>query len=125
MTADRNVEIGRKVATVRKSRATQQRVADGMRRYGHKWSQATVWQVENGVRPLRFAEAVDLATILDCHLADIEPTRRMTVFEHIVIDPSSDAVRSVCGKVWHPDPDAVALEKCPVCVEVAESMWVR
>jgi hypothetical protein len=37
-----------------------------MRSAGYKWSQATVWSVEKGERrPLRLAEAVDLAQIFD------------------------------------------------------------
>lgn len=35
-----------------------------MRERGWKWSQATVWAVEKGDRPLRLAEANDLAAIL-------------------------------------------------------------
>lgn len=35
-----------------------------MRTRGWKWSQATVWAVEKGERPLRLAEAEDLVSIL-------------------------------------------------------------
>lgn len=35
-----------------------------MRALGHKWSQATVWSIEKGDRPLRLAEAMDLANLL-------------------------------------------------------------
>jgi hypothetical protein len=35
-----------------------------MRERGWKWSQATVWSVEKGERPLRLSEATDLAEVL-------------------------------------------------------------
>ena len=35
-----------------------------MRERGWRWAQATVWNVEKGERPLRLAEAEDLASIL-------------------------------------------------------------
>lgn len=43
---------------------SQQALADAMRELGHKWSQATVWSVERGNRPLRLVEANDLRTVL-------------------------------------------------------------
>jgi hypothetical protein len=43
---------------------TQQALANEMRERGHKWSQATVWSVEKGERPIRLTEAVDVAEIL-------------------------------------------------------------
>lgn len=59
--------IGRVVALLRLNR-TQQEVADAMRERGWRWSQATVWAVEKGDRPLRLAEARDLAEILQVPL---------------------------------------------------------
>lgn len=44
---------------------TQQALADVMKARGWKWSQATVWSIEKGERPLRLAEAVDLVDVLD------------------------------------------------------------
>lgn len=55
--------IGRNVALYRGDRP-QQWLADQMRIRGYKWSQATVWAVEKGSRPLRFAEARDVCLIL-------------------------------------------------------------
>src|SRR5688572_30629402 len=43
---------------------SQKEMAARMRDAGWKWSQATVWSVEKGERPLRLAEAVDLGDIL-------------------------------------------------------------
>jgi hypothetical protein len=59
----RDVRIGRNLAQWRGQR-TQVALADEMRARGWKWSQATVWAVEKGERPLRLAEAADLTVIL-------------------------------------------------------------
>lgn len=40
---------------------SQQELADKMRAAGFKWSQATVWSVESGERPLRISEAIAVA----------------------------------------------------------------
>lgn len=48
----------------------QQTIADAMRARGWKWSQATVWSVEKGERPLRLLEAHDLADIFKVSLED-------------------------------------------------------
>ncbi len=65
-----NERIGRVVAAVRGERS-QQSVADAMKELGHdKWSQSTVWAVEKGTRPLRLAEATNLAIVLRCLVAD-------------------------------------------------------
>lgn len=45
--------------------ASQKALADAMRDRGHKWSQSTVWAVEKGDRPLKLAEAHDVAEVLD------------------------------------------------------------
>ncbi len=55
-------QIGRNVAECRdRIGMSQKDVAERMRELGWKWSQATVWSVEKGERPLRLAEADDLA----------------------------------------------------------------
>jgi len=58
-----DAEIGRALVRLRGSRS-QQFLADRMRERGWRWSQATVWSVEKGDRPLRLAEAVDVAEVL-------------------------------------------------------------
>jgi hypothetical protein len=63
MAAEQDKRIGQTVSILRGDR-TQQAVAVAMRERGWKWSQATVWSVEKGDRPLRLAEADDLAGIL-------------------------------------------------------------
>lgn len=56
-------QIGRNVAAFRDERS-QKEVAEAMRQLGWKWSQATLWAIEKGERPLRLAEAKDLAQVL-------------------------------------------------------------
>ena len=56
-------DVGQAVARLRGER-TQQAIADAMRERGWKWSQATVWSVEKGERPLRLREAAVLASVL-------------------------------------------------------------
>lgn len=58
-----DVRVGKNVMRHRAERS-QQELADAMRERGWKWSQATVWSVERGTRPLRYLEAIDLAEIL-------------------------------------------------------------
>ena len=43
---------------------SQKDLADRMRERGFKWSQATVWSIERGERPLRLSEAQEVADIL-------------------------------------------------------------
>lgn len=65
-------EIGRSVAALRGDRS-QKSIADEMRSRGWRWSQATVWSVEQGTRPLRFAEAVDLEEVLGSKIEARQP----------------------------------------------------
>lgn len=44
---------------------SQQALAEAMRARGWKWSQATVWSIEKGERPLKLAEASDLSNMLN------------------------------------------------------------
>lgn len=64
---DSDAEVGRVVAQLRGER-TQQSVAAAMRDLGWRWSQATVWGVEKGERPLKLREAVVLASILGANV---------------------------------------------------------
>lgn len=56
--------IGQNLAITR-GELSQKDLADRMRERGWKWSQATVWSIEKGERPLRLAEAEDVADILN------------------------------------------------------------
>lgn len=55
--------IGRNLTELR-GELSQAEIAKAMREKGHKWSQATVWAIERGERPLRLSEADDLRVIL-------------------------------------------------------------
>ncbi|MDP5226640.1 MULTISPECIES: hypothetical protein [Arthrobacter] len=63
-------QIGKNLATLRGERS-QQDVASQMRALGYKWSQATVWAVEKGERPLKVVEAVALAGLFSKTLDDL------------------------------------------------------
>lgn len=61
----------------------QAELATKMRNRGYAWSQNTVWQVENGKRPLRFSEAVSLAEVFqaDISLLSAPPEESLLVQE--------------------------------------------
>lgn len=60
--------IGQKIARLRGG-MSQAQLAELMRdQFGWRWSQATVWAIEKGERPLRFAEAQDLVNVLGAAL---------------------------------------------------------
>ena len=58
-----DAEIGANLL-VRRGDLSQKDLAAAMKAKGWKWSQATVWSIEKGERPLRLAEAEDVAAIL-------------------------------------------------------------
>lgn len=60
----RDEQIGKNLARLRGD-VSQKDLAARMKQLGWKWSQATVWTIETGERPLRLAEADDLANILE------------------------------------------------------------
>lgn len=76
--SDRDEEIGQNLARFRGER-TQQDIADAMRSMGYKWSQATVWSVEKGERPIRLTEAMDIAHVLHVDLSDLFSTQQESV----------------------------------------------
>ncbi|WP_417374126.1 hypothetical protein [Glutamicibacter protophormiae] len=57
-------QIGKNLATLR-GQVTQQELGEKMRQRGFKWSQATVWDVERGKRPLRLIEALEVVAVLN------------------------------------------------------------
>lgn len=56
-------QIGANLIRIRHG-MSQKDLADAMRARGFKWSQATVWAVEKGERPLRLTEAEGLGAVL-------------------------------------------------------------
>jgi len=67
----RDEKIGRNIARLRDD-MSQKELAEKMANRGWKWSQATVWSVEAGKRPIRFAEAVDICWILGAEMRLLE-----------------------------------------------------
>lgn len=66
-----DVEIGARLQSLRDSVVSQATLAAAMKDHGHeKWSQATVWAVEAGKRPLRLSEAASIAAILGADVSD-------------------------------------------------------
>ena len=62
--SDTDARIGGRLQELRGD-MSQAALAAAMAERGHKWSQATVWSVETGKRPMRMSEAIDLAEILE------------------------------------------------------------
>lgn len=62
-----NVQIGRNIIRYRGD-MSQVQLAELMTERGNRWSQATVWNTEQGNRPLKLKEAMDLAEILSVGL---------------------------------------------------------
>lgn len=59
-------EIGRNLSDARDDAGlTQVALAEKMRSHGFRWSQATVWSVEKGERPLRLSEAAKVGYFLN------------------------------------------------------------
>lgn len=81
--ATRDEQIGSNIVRLRGERS-QQWLADNMRQRGWKWAQATVWNVEKGERPLRLAEAEDVADILGVSIDRITQQPDVLDFEEQV-----------------------------------------
>ena len=62
--SDRDARIGARLQELRGD-LSQAALGEAMLKRGHKWSQATVWAVESGKRPMRMSEAIDIAEILE------------------------------------------------------------
>ena len=75
-------QIGQNLVTLRGD-MSQKDLATRMRTLGWKWSQATVWSVETGERPLRLAEATDLAQILNTHVSRLTGTEAGAALEQL------------------------------------------
>lgn len=68
-------QIGRNLITLRES-MSQKELAERMRKLGFKWSQATVWSIEKGERPLRLTESEALGSIFGIHARSLTLTER-------------------------------------------------
>lgn len=90
-------QIGKNLSRLR-GEMSQADLADKMRERGYKWSQATVWAVEKGERPLRLTEAQDVANILNVfshRLTDHDAVSVLEARMHVV----SDAHRELKGAI--------------------------
>lgn len=59
----RDKKIGHALKTIRGSRS-QSWLAKEMQDRGHRWSQSTIWAIENGYQAAKITEAIDLSEIL-------------------------------------------------------------
>ena len=81
---DTDRTIGRSIARHRQKQGwTQQQLADQMRKRGWPWTQQMVGKIEKGLRPVRFAEAGELAALM-----------RVTT-QDLLLSPLDAAVREV------------------------------
>ena len=99
MTTTEDRRIGEQVSTLRGAR-TQQAIADEMRKRAWKWSQATVWSVEKGERPLRLAEAEDLATVLGTPSVHAFLTEPIGAYIQQGVRRTSNAYQAIVESVW-------------------------
>lgn len=99
MSTEQDRQIGRTMAILRGDK-TQQAVADEMRRRGWRWSQATVWSVEKGERPLRLAEADDLATVLGTPSVHAFLTEPIGAYIQQGVLRTSNAYQAIVEGVW-------------------------
>lgn len=68
--SDTDARIGQRLQELR-GNMSQAALGEAMAKRGHKWSQATVWSVESGKRPIRLAEAADVADALGKSVQDL------------------------------------------------------
>lgn len=85
-TPPREQRIGQNIDRLRRDAdKTQKEVAEYMRAAGFKWSQATVWSVEAGERPVRLSEAYELARLLDIGVSGLLLTKESAVMaDHVL-----------------------------------------
>jgi len=68
--------VARQVRLLRQGRSwSQQEVAEKMRAYGYRWSQATVTRLESASRPIRLNELADLAILFGVPVAQFLESR--------------------------------------------------
>lgn len=107
-----DTQIGANLVRLRDLRGgmSQAALAEQMRARGWKWSQATVWSVEKGERPLRLAEAMDLSEILD---ADIS---------RLTLPPLEDEAQQLLERVHEIEP-----LRGPLRISIADlhRAWLR
>lgn len=76
-------QIGQNLARLR-GEMSQAALGDLMRSRGFKWSQATVWAVEKGDRPLRLSEALAINDLLDVPVNELWRHSADVVLEWVI-----------------------------------------
>jgi transcriptional regulator with XRE-family HTH domain len=117
-----DARIGATVRALRGHRP-QRDVAKAMRARGHQWNQSTVWQIENGTRPLRLFEALELAAELGVSLE-----RLLTPDQVIVRGPMRDMLDALADLNEATDKVSelrAELEKAERTKEIAEQAFRR
>lgn len=117
--------IGQTVSALRGQR-TQQSVADAMRELGWKWSQATVWSVEKGERPLRLAEAEALAHVLNAPTVASLLSSREEAYREVALRKTAEAYRAIVSatREFLDARDELGADEIRVGGEVAPRTWV-
>ncbi|MCZ2804331.1 helix-turn-helix transcriptional regulator [Modestobacter sp. VKM Ac-2983] len=112
--ADR--QVGETVRVFRGA-MSQKALADAMRaRFGHPWSQSTVWSIETGARPLRLVEARDLADLLEVQLErllDKPPSEQRRELFASLFEPARNLERADQAIAQAADRLAAKLERLP------------
>lgn len=102
--SDTDVRIGERLQQLRGD-MSQAALAASMAERHHKWSQATVWSVETAKRPLRLAEAEDVAEILGVGVADllqrdgVETASRAAMTEIDAVNAKVESLRYAAREV--------------------------
>ena len=120
---------------------SQAEVAKLMVSRGFKWSQTTVWEVEKGKRPLKFAEALELAKVLEVKVSDLSRDEDRAELLSEAMAASGEWIQSVNGaleaksvfeikarrlyKVAQDLRTAAAEEKDSMMIQYAEKLMYR
>jgi transcriptional regulator with XRE-family HTH domain len=97
-----DVRIGQNLERMRGA-MSQRDLAEAMRQFGYRWSQATVWSVEKGERPLRLTEAEDIATIFGKSVFDLLSESWQTEFTRqlrLTANLAEKVEEAVADLVW-------------------------
>lgn len=129
--SDTDVRIGERLQQLR-GEMSQAALAAAMAERRHKWSQATVWSVESAKRPLRLAEAEDVADILGVTVADllrrdgVEMASRAAAAEIEAVNAKVEALRHAVRDVEHARQRAGdAVQALGMLAGTGESMRAR
>jgi hypothetical protein len=117
--------IGENVRVLR-GELSQQAVADAMRERGWKWSQATVWSVEKGERPLRLAEAEALAHVLKAPTVASLLSPPEEAYREIALRRTATAYQAIVSatREFLEARDELGADEIRVGGQVAPRVWI-